>query len=249
MIRFFRNIRQKLAAENNVAKYLRYAIGEIVLVVVGILIALQINNWNEKRKQNELSTVYISRLVSDIKQDTLNIQIIKKQTEEAQEIIKNTIHILNTESDLPKTLHVLENYFEKGWDIRTFITNDNTYTDLLQTGNMSILKENIKVEDIIQYYASAKNSREADLGNENWAVSIDIALTEKTSALEFDPVTRELFVNKDKQVSINHMIANKELLERSAAAHYWYNNSSLQRLATIGNEAHKLLQILNSELE
>jgi hypothetical protein len=80
-------------------------------------------------------------------------------------------------------------------------------------------------------------------------VSIDIALTEKTSALEFDPVTRELFVNKDKQVSINHMIANKELLERSAAAHYWYNNSSLQRLATIGNEAHKLLQILNSELE
>ena len=85
MIRFFRNIRQKLAAENNVAKYLRYAIGEILLVVIGILIALQINNWNENRKQSELKTVYISRLVSDIQQDTLNIQIIKKQTEEAQE--------------------------------------------------------------------------------------------------------------------------------------------------------------------
>ena len=249
MIRFFRNIRQKLAAENNVAKYLRYAIGEILLVVIGILIALQINNWNENRKQSELKTVYISRLVSDIQQDTLNIQIIKKQTEEAQKIIKNTIHILNTESDLSKTMQVLENYFEKGWDIRTFIANDNTYTDLLQTGNMSILKENIKVEDIIKYYASAKISREADLGNENWAVSIDITLTEKTSALEFDPVTQELFVDKDKQVSIKNMIAHKELLERSAAAHYWYNNSSLRRLATIENEAQKLLHTLNSELE
>ena len=249
MIKLFRNIRKKLAAENKVMAYLRYAIGEILLVVIGILIALQINNWNEKRKQSELKTVYISRLISDIQQDTLNVQIIKKQTEEAQEIIKNTIHILNTESDLLKTMQALENYFEKGWDNRIFIVNDNTYTDLLQTGNMSILKENIKVEDIIKYYASAKISREADLGNENWAVSIDIALTEKTSALEFDPVTRELFVDKDKQISIKNMMAHKELLEKSAASHYWYNNSSLRRLAAIENEAQKLLQSLSNELE
>ena len=50
-MKVFRNIRQQLAAENNVAKYLRYAIGEILLVVIGILIALQVNNWNENRKQ------------------------------------------------------------------------------------------------------------------------------------------------------------------------------------------------------
>ena len=51
MIRFFRNIRQKLADQKKIASYLRYAIGEIALVVIGILIALQINNWNENRKQ------------------------------------------------------------------------------------------------------------------------------------------------------------------------------------------------------
>jgi len=50
MIKLFRNIRQKLAAQNKVAAYLRYAIGEILLVVVGILIALQVNNWNEQQK-------------------------------------------------------------------------------------------------------------------------------------------------------------------------------------------------------
>ena len=47
MLKFFRRIRQKLIAENKVGKYLIYAIGEIVLVVIGILIALWINNWNE----------------------------------------------------------------------------------------------------------------------------------------------------------------------------------------------------------
>ena len=51
MLNFFRKIRRQLANENKFQKYFRYAIGEIVLVVLGILIALQINNWNEHRKK------------------------------------------------------------------------------------------------------------------------------------------------------------------------------------------------------
>lgn len=50
MLKFFRKIRQSLMAENRFSKYVLYAIGEIVLVVIGILIAVQINNWNEKQK-------------------------------------------------------------------------------------------------------------------------------------------------------------------------------------------------------
>ena len=50
MIKFFRKIRQNLLSEDKTVKYLKYAIGEIMLVVIGIVIALQINNWNENRK-------------------------------------------------------------------------------------------------------------------------------------------------------------------------------------------------------
>ena len=59
MIKFFRKIRQNLLLENKTSKYFSYAIGEIVLVVIGILIALSINNWNEerKRKENFLATI------------------------------------------------------------------------------------------------------------------------------------------------------------------------------------------------
>ena len=49
MIKFFRRIRQKLMAESRFSKYLFYALGEIVLVMIGILLALQVNNWNQKR--------------------------------------------------------------------------------------------------------------------------------------------------------------------------------------------------------
>ena len=58
MIKFFRRIRQRLLSENKFSKYLLYAIGEIVLVVIGILIALQINNWNEDKKNNRLEEAY-----------------------------------------------------------------------------------------------------------------------------------------------------------------------------------------------
>jgi len=70
MIKLFRHIRQNLIMENNTSKYLKYAIGEIVLVVIGILIALQVNNWNENRRSiikkekllNALKIEFISNL-------------------------------------------------------------------------------------------------------------------------------------------------------------------------------------------
>ena len=69
MISFFRKIRWRLARENQFLKYTRYAIGEIVLVVIGILIALQINNWNEERKFRKEERDYLKRLVSENKDD------------------------------------------------------------------------------------------------------------------------------------------------------------------------------------
>ena len=58
MIKFFRHIRKSLLMENKTGKYLKYAIGEIILVVIGILIALSINNWNEERKNRILEDDY-----------------------------------------------------------------------------------------------------------------------------------------------------------------------------------------------
>ena len=73
MIKFFRQIRFNLMGQNKTGKYLKYAIGEIVLVVIGILIALQINNWNENRKiKNKLDNIY-SIIQKNLKTDITNI--------------------------------------------------------------------------------------------------------------------------------------------------------------------------------
>ena len=74
MINFFRRIRKKMADDNKPIKYMRYAIGEIVLVVIGILIALQINNWNEARKDDHKKKEYVKMLINDLNEDIINIK-------------------------------------------------------------------------------------------------------------------------------------------------------------------------------
>mgnify|MGYP000716079377 CR=1 FL=1 len=66
MIKFFRNIRRRLWSESKFSKYLLYAVGEIILVVIGILIALQINNWNEQRKKIERSNIALKELQTEV---------------------------------------------------------------------------------------------------------------------------------------------------------------------------------------
>lgn len=74
MIKFFRQKRQRLLSENKFSKYLIYAFGEIVLVVIGILIALSINTWNEKRIIRIKSHSYLSEIINDLKTDTLALR-------------------------------------------------------------------------------------------------------------------------------------------------------------------------------
>ncbi len=77
MIKFFRRIRQQLLTENKISKYLLYAIGEIVLVVIGILIALQINNWNQNKLEQISLSEYLTSISQNIKVDIENLEYLK----------------------------------------------------------------------------------------------------------------------------------------------------------------------------
>lgn len=95
MIKFFRKIRQKLLSENKFSKYLLYAIGEIVLVVIGILIALQINNWNERQKQVILEKEILREVRIGLLGDKTSIQVSINDHEnfiKSQDIIVDWIH-------------------------------------------------------------------------------------------------------------------------------------------------------------
>jgi len=91
MIKFFRHIRQKLIMENKTGKYLKYAIGEIVLVVIGILIALQINNWNEIQIEKKVEFGYMKNLLEDLKADEIIYSNYKKTNIEVYNTIDSLV--------------------------------------------------------------------------------------------------------------------------------------------------------------
>jgi hypothetical protein len=139
MIKFFRKIRQKMLTENKFSKYLIYAIGEIILVVIGILIALQINNWNETRQIKKVEKEILYVLLEDLNSaKSYSAQYIENE-QSYLDIIEKILH-----NDSIKT--VLNNnntieYFNKAfWDFEIKIPVINTYSDLKNAGKIAIIQ-------------------------------------------------------------------------------------------------------------
>jgi hypothetical protein len=98
MIKFFRKIRQKMLTENKFSKYLIYAIGEIILVVIGILIALGINNWNQDiNSKNELKQI-LKEVSNDLEKD---IVWLDQQIENGEGFVNNVDHLLDNGHNMP----------------------------------------------------------------------------------------------------------------------------------------------------
>ena len=125
MIPFFRKIRKKMADDNRPLKYMRYAIGEIVLVVVGILIALQINTWNEERKERVLEKNYLESLLIDLNRDRIQLSW-RIETLEWHVKMRNYMLENVEENDIEKFL----DYYITLGTILQFNSETPTYDDL-----------------------------------------------------------------------------------------------------------------------
>ena len=153
MIRFFRNIRQKLVAENKVMAYLRYAIGEIVLVVIGILIALQINNWNETRKENISENEFKRAVKNDLKNDKEYIQVIISDAEKKISAYK----LLNKElpelyiTDKKAVDSLLQIYFVSE---RTFYPITGSFQSAVSGSEIGKFKDKKTIKMLLKLYNS-----------------------------------------------------------------------------------------------
>lgn len=143
MIKFFRRIRQKLLSENKFSKYLLYAVGEIILVVIGILIALQINNWNltqqdrKTEKENLLAlqkefTQNRTTLQEVILQNNANISGAEKMIQSFSTTAKDTV------SELKMAIYGSETF---GAEIN-FEPESGVLTEVISSGQLKLIRNN-----------------------------------------------------------------------------------------------------------
>lgn len=112
MLKFFRRIRQKLLDEGDLKKYLIYALGEILLVMIGILLALQVNNWNEWRKDRKKENILLQDLAKNLE---FNIQTLKDDIEFLSQKDNSTKIIIKALNNKVEYSDTLNRHFHEAW--------------------------------------------------------------------------------------------------------------------------------------
>nr|WP_298995170.1 DUF6090 family protein [uncultured Polaribacter sp.] len=156
MIKFFRKIRQKLLSENKFSKYLIYAIGEIVLVVIGILIALQINNWNESRKLESKKQELIINLINDFEGNIEQLQPAIKESDTLSFKMKaflNNAYLPNLTISVDSLKVLADGFFRPVY----FFPSIVSYDEAKSNGNLTLLKNKELFKDFNAFHEELSN--------------------------------------------------------------------------------------------
>ncbi len=143
MIKFFRKIRKRLLAQSRFSKYLLYAIGEIILVVIGILIALSINNWNQERIEHKETKVLLRNLSLDIEENINNLKDQQNLFEIRKDWADFILKTIDDQKVKDSTMFVTA-ITRVGW-IMDYSQMLPTYTEIISSGKLSYINsENLK---------------------------------------------------------------------------------------------------------
>lgn len=147
MIKFFRKIRYDLMNQNKTAKYFKYAIGEIVLVVIGILIALQINTWNQNRIKANKEITVLANIHKEFKESKIQLGTVLKSHQLVQSSCSKIMNLFPiTSKPEPAVLDSLSKYLLDSYGGYTFNPSQSSINALINTSSFDIISdENLRV--------------------------------------------------------------------------------------------------------
>ncbi|MBT8287571.1 MAG: hypothetical protein HKN00_11195 [Flavobacteriaceae bacterium] len=155
MIKFFRQIRYKLMEAGKTSRYFKYAIGEIILVVVGILIALSINNWNENNKNSKKEIVYLNKLISNLEDDIDLYQLIMANDSTSMNGLRIIQDVISNPSD--NNIGKIKLNIQNLMTGNNFIPNRTTFDNLISSGQIEIISNDSIVDQIFLYYRGTED--------------------------------------------------------------------------------------------
>lgn len=152
MLNFFRRIRISLLESGKARIYLFYALGEIALVVIGILIALQVNNGNEARKDRILEKDYLQRFLSDLRVDSVNYELIEEVLMRKMEGLRIITRLLKGEQCCADSIRIsIRRSATLGWALIDE-GSDATFQEMISSGDLRLLRNNKLRQGILKYY-------------------------------------------------------------------------------------------------
>lgn len=250
MIKFFRKIRQRLLTENKFTQYLLYAVGEIVLVVIGILIALQINNWNTEQKiakeeigilNNLLEGLYSAKEQSDI--EIFNENQLKESLLVALGKNSNKSKLgINTVSD--------SLFYDILWNSNPNLPVLNSYSDIKNTGKIGIIKNRSIRENFtnLELTLTGLTSLVADRLTLQQMRIDDIIVNDVNFVRLLKSMDPSINIDSELQNNYN-LILNNQKTRNLLALKLSLTYSAINLRKELGNEIDNLIQLLEVELK
>ncbi len=242
MIKFFRNIRQKLLIEGKTGNYLKYAIGEIVLVVIGILIALQINSWNQTRLDRIEEKNILAKLHDEFLENKTEVDkstAIYKSAMNANSVLMNLIG--SDEATLQK--HNLDRLFYESLPSLQIVLSNNTVKNIVSSGKLNIIKNTEVILLINQWEAHMVLLKEREKTLSDWINNQLIPLiSDYVPFKEMDAYGNMPWSGKTKLKSDYYTLFQQLKFENILDNVLWYHNKNRLSL-DIANDL--ILKIIN----
>jgi hypothetical protein len=202
-----------MLTENKFSKYIIYAMGEIILVVIGILIALSINDWNDNRKNKLSEKRYVNDLIQDLKNDSFilnQINIFLETKSSSKTIIEPLLRGNNIEIDS------IDFHFVNQWAVKNRFTPTNiTIEELKNSGNLNIIRDIDLRRQIVSLYNNYSNEEfSEDMFNNQNVKLVDLAGTYFRDLLK--PTADEIYKALEDNKFINGIISNFTFARKDA---------------------------------
>ncbi|MCO5726033.1 DUF6090 family protein [Robiginitalea marina] len=260
MLRFFRSLRQKLLAESRVSRYFAYAVGEIVLVMVGILLALQVNNWNEERKQRQVELKYFNNLKNDLNADLESLDYMLGLAADKVKAAKRVKR--NSDLDSIGSLYDFSNDLLALIFVDEFRPNNNTYEEMKSSGNFSSIQNDslkLKLMNLGKSYIGIEAAQEHMRYDFNvfledfekyvdWGKYFNLG---RSDIPKLDLVYDSVYIARHKDVmekEVRELYKSKVFLNNVflLEINYTYN---IETLKSTKSQIGEIIDILNRELD
>jgi len=237
MIKFFRRIRKQLLTENKFSKYLLYAIGEIALVMIGILLALQVNNWNEERKTRKIEKRMLEELVENLE---FNTEILKEWITANRKNDRSSEIIIRALEDKLPYHDSLINHFAKSLYIRKLALISEIGYESLKNVGIEIIRNKQMKKNVVNLFEGSYQVIKSKLDVVTYANNEATKLQSKKFMRKqghiYEPLDYENLYNDLEFISS---------LNQSRDDRGWLNNSLEDGL----EETQIVLQLVKSELK
>ncbi len=247
MIKFFRKIRQNLIMENKTSKYLKYAIGEIVLVMIGILLALQVNNWNEARKDHDKKIALLKSLKVEF---ALNLKQLDSVMYYDNLVVKSTYWFLHLdpENAVAKNTDSLREKLQQTSWLWTFDAQNGALRSGISSGNIHLIKNDSLINLLFSWQDIVADAKENEDRSIDLRLKSNYILDRYIRIIDYRKIIHPDLGNSKFQSDYFALIKDP-VFEDYISERYTFMQDALNELYLVRNQNLKILELLNSELK